>query len=383
MRFFNKPQRCRFCLRLVILSLFCALPLAAPAEGGRFTDPDDGRFDVSEHLLQYSGVLPVPIIVTEPALDFGGGLAALWFSESIASAGSRGLAETGRQTPPAIGGLFGFKTGNGSWGGGGGFFAPLAGDRFRYLGGLGKVGLNLDYYSPTGRASGYSLEGAGIVQQILARVGDSDWFIGPRYVYVDADSRFSRERPREVTPRELETRIGMLTLVVDYDSRDNLFTPSRGTFMEAELATVREALGANVEYDYYAVRAFHYQPLGQSLVLGLRGDARSAGNEAPFFAQPYVTLRGIPAARYQDTRTAVVEAELRWNIDERWALVGFAGSGKAFGKRADWEKAETVNAGGIGFRYLIARKLGLYVGADIARGPEENAIYLQVGSAWR
>lgn len=383
MRFSALPRPWRTRLSAHLVALLTALPLAAIAEGSRFTDPEDGRFDVSEHLLQYSGVLPVPIIVTEPALDFGGGLAALWFSESIASAGSRSEAETGRKTPPAIGALFGFKTGNGSWGAGGGYFAPLAGDRFRYLGGLGKVGLNLDFFSPTGRPAAYALEGKGIVQQLLARVGDSDWFIGPRYIYFQSDSRFDHERPRDVAQRELETRIGMLTLVVDYDSRDNVFTPNRGSFMEAEFATVREALGANVEYNYAAVRAFNYTPLGQSLVLGLRGDVRSAGNDAPFFALPYVSLRGIPAMRYQDTRTAVVEAEMRWNLDERWALVGFAGSGKAFGRRTDWQKADTVNAGGIGFRYLIARKLGLYVGADIARGPEENAFYLQVGSAWR
>jgi hypothetical protein len=36
-----------------------------------------------------------------------------------------------------------------------------------------------------------------------------------------------------------------------------------------------------------------------------------------------------------------------------------------------------------GFRYLIARRLGIYMGIDIARGPEETAFYIQAGSAWR
>jgi hypothetical protein len=31
----------------------------------------------------------------------------------------------------------------------------------------------------------------------------------------------------------------------------------------------------------------------------------------------------------------------------------------------------------------IARKLGLDVGIDWARGPDDNAYYLQVGTAWR
>jgi hypothetical protein len=39
-------------------------------------------------------------------------------------------------------------------------------------------------------------------------------------------------------------------------------------------------------------------------------------------------------------------------------------------------------AGGGGFRYLLARKLGLQTGIDVARGPEETAFYIQVGSSW-
>ena len=34
------------------------------------------------------------------------------------------------------------------------------------------------------------------------------------------------------------------------------------------------------------------------------------------------------------------------------------------------------------FRYLIARKLGLGAGIDIARGPEDTVGYLTIGSNW-
>ena len=87
-----------------------------------------------------------------------------------------------------------------------------------------------------------------------------------------------------------------------------------------------------------------------------------------------VYLRGVPAARMQDRRTGVVETELRWNVTPRWALVGFVGTGHA---------GETASAWGVGFRRLMARRLGIYMGIDIARGPEETAIYIQAGSAWR
>jgi hypothetical protein len=37
---------------------------------------------------------------------------------------------------------------------------------------------------------------------------------------------------------------------------------------------------------------------------------------------------------------------------------------------------------GGGFRYLMARKLHMHVGIDVARGPEDTAVYLQMGHAW-
>ena len=49
---------------------------------------------------------------------------------------------------------------------------------------------------------------------------------------------------------------------------------------------------------------------------------------------------------------------------------GFSDAGSAVGK-------------GVGVRYLVARRLGLYAGIDYAKGPEDDVFYIQMGSAWR
>jgi len=103
----------------------------------------------------------------------------------------------------------------------------------------------------------------------------------------------------------------------------------------------------------------------------------------PFYQLPFVELRGVPVARYQDERTAAAEVELRWNLTPRWALIGFTGIGRAWGARTTFGEADNITAWGAGFRYLVARRLGLYAGLDIARGPEDTALYIQAGSAWR
>ena len=39
-------------------------------------------------------------------------------------------------------------------------------------------------------------------------------------------------------------------------------------------------------------------------------------------------------------------------------------------------------AGGVGFRYLLAKQFGLYLGLDFAHGPEQFVWYLTFGSNW-
>ena len=68
------------------LALAAAIVFAGqvPAEErGLFTDPEDGALDASEWLLDRKGFLPVPILITEPAIGYGAGAALLWFNESI------------------------------------------------------------------------------------------------------------------------------------------------------------------------------------------------------------------------------------------------------------------------------------------------------------
>jgi len=370
-------------LRLVLWLAGCCLSgLGLGALPERLVDPEDGAFDASQHLLEHSGFLPVPIIVTEPALGYGLGAAAVYFDEPLASR-NRGHAAGDRLAPPNISALGGFKTENGSWGAGAGLFRSWDDDRIRYLGGLGKAELNLDFYGLLGRPRSYQLEALGLVQQLSMRLADSDWLLGARYVFLSAQSDFSASLPGLIRPAELDIDIGKLGLLVNYDSRDNILTPNRGTFLEVEFSAARDWLGSSRAFENLTARAFHYTPLGEDLILGLRGDYQLATDGTPFFALPFIGLRGVPALRYQDRRTAVAESELRWNVTRRWALLGFVGAGRAFGRTDSFTDADTVVARGAGIRYLLARKLGLYGGIDVARGPEESAFYIQIGSAWR
>ena len=72
-----------------------------------------------------------------------------------------------------------------------------------------------------------------------------------------------------------------------------------------------------------------------------------------------------------------------WNIRSGMGVRGFATRNWDDETLNCSDPSRPVNAWGVGFRYLIARRLGMYMGADIAKGPEDTAFYIQAGSAWR
>jgi len=357
-------------------------PEAAAPKKLSFFDPEDGKLDLSDFMLNHKGALPVPTIITEPAVGYGVGLGLMFLSESMSEAAASARASGKGPVPPNITGVGGAYTENGTWGAGLAHFHTWDGDRYRYLGAVAKVNANLDYYGLQNQPRAYQLHGFFLVQQLLVRIADTRWYIGPRYVYFDSRTHFKFGNAAELGSVEHDQRIGKAGLVIDYDSRDNIFYPNRGIYAELEAQFARSGFGSTQSFDMYNARAFTWLPLARTLILGLRGDTRFSSGDVPFYAQPYIDLRGVQKGRYQDRNAVMAEVELRWDVTPRWAVLGFTGAGKAYGRWHDFSDAANVYSVGAGFRYMIARKLGLSMGIDVAHSKGQNAFYIQVGSAW-
>ncbi len=367
-----------------------ALDPAPPAQyASLFRDPEDGHLDASRWLLDHRGFLPVPIIVTDPSVGNGGGVALAFFHRPGSDSEGAG-AERGREkmiTPDIYGGGA-LRTSNGSQAYGMGASLHFDEDRWRYRGGLAKASFNLGFYTPGAllpeQKIEYNVDGLMSFQQGFRRLGDRDLYLGLAWIYMDLDLGFDVESDRDrFQPHELSRRSSGLGLSLQYDTRDNPFTPSSGWLGMIEGNAYLPGIGSDATFQSYRGHAYGYWPWGAHLVLGGRADARWANGDIPFYRLPYIDLRGIGSARYQDTRAAVLETELRWNMSRRWALIGFLGAGRTWGRHNSFGEGASRVAKGTGIRYLIARQLGLHVGLDYAWGPEDDTFYVQVGSAWR
>lgn len=392
----TRSPACRALAAKLALALSLALSLALflaalPAHAfsvDDLRDPEDGRFDTSRFLLDLKGVLPVPIVITEPALGYGLGLGLLYFRRNAPP--PDGPAAVGRHVPPDVTALAGFRTENGSRGGGLGHLGFSRDGQWRYLGAVGRVSLNLDLYADASPVGGpateglaYNLDARFLLADVRRRIGDTPWMAGLRYARADAASRFDVTRPPSVPERQLDTTIAGMAVVAEYDGRDNIFTPNRGSRLTLLAHDFGTTWGGDDEFRLYRAALNSHFMLDPRLVLSTRADLRASTGDTPFYARPFIELRGIPALRYQGDRVAVLEVEGRWNLDGRWSLLGFGGVGRAAGAASDLGSAPNRGAAGIGVRYLLARLLGLQAGIDVARGPEENAFYIIVGSAWR
>ena len=351
----------------------------------RFLDPTDGQLDLSYFLENPRGFLPVPLVITEPAVGYGAGVVGM-FLRPRREAGEEGWAR------PDISGVGGFATGNGTWGAFAGDASRLLDGRLRTLVGAGLGQVNLDFYGlgfdpsaadTADTAVRYSLQFSGAVLQANWQLAPkSPWALGLRYVYADVEPQL-RDRP--LLPGlvdRVRVTISAPTAVLEYDTRDNVFTPTRGVYAESSWLAARRALGSSTDFERFDQVLIAWLPVSSDVTLGANGRYAWSSEGTPFFLRPFIALRGVPAMRYQGDEEASIEVEARWQFHRRWSLVAFGGVGAAESRRTSFSATQDVSSGGVGFRYELASKFGLHAGIDVAHSAGTNAVYFQVGNAW-
>jgi hypothetical protein len=370
-----------------VLGVTVAAALTCPSDAA-CDDGPDAKADGASKLR----LLPVPIFITEPAI--GRGLGASLMLIHPRQKRQTALAEVdlpdagfdvsdGQRQPPNVTAVFGAYTDADTWVAGAAHSASWRADRIRYLGVLMWMNVNATVYV-VDRPLGFTSGGAFLLQNVNARIGSSRLFLGGKLKANWSDTSFrldlGGDDPIRVGLGET-TDVG-LAVQGFFDSRDTTFTPSRGRFVSLNVWRHDTSLGGDFDYWKTELKAVSFHPLTEDVILGLRADGAVVSGDPPFWGYPWITLRGVPAMRYQDERVVALEAEVRWNILTKWAVVGFFGGGATDGDLVQYESQSLVGAGGIGVRYLFADDLGLWIGADLARGPEEDVWYIQVGHAW-
>lgn len=362
-----------------LLSLGLVAPVSAADEEEKEEKPDTG-----------GKFLPVPIIITEPAVGEGLGAALVYFhgepdkdAPRITSAQSLSRADREQTPPPTATGVFAVYTNNDTTGYGIGHSRTFKQDRWRLTALLADAKVNATYYV-NDRPFDFSLEGTVVFAKIKRRFGNSNVFLGFGTSLLDAaitfpiDPEFTDE---PIVPGVDFKDIGASISII-YDSRDDTMMPSSGQFAELASWHYGEGLGGDYDYTKTDLKFNSFHTLGKKFVLGWRIEGSTSAGNPPFYAAPYVKLRGIPALRYQGKSAGAAEIELRYQFAKRWAVLGFTGEGWTDERDLADETADDIGAFGFGVRWQALPTKNIWVGVDLARGPEEDAFYIQLVHPW-
>ena len=349
----------------------------------KFKDPEDGKFDLSQMLLEsLVGFMPIPIIITEPAVDNGLGIAGAFFHKPKADQMQPGSSNLILPNISVVGGAY---TGNDSWFVGGGHLRNWSKDRFRYNVLAGYADINLDWYGngnfPVPEDGlRYLVQGAMLDQTFLVRIGESRWYMGAALRIVSNSVKFDLGLPIDLDP--VEDMVVGASAVALYENLDFRLGPRKGFQAELKATVNNEAIGSDYDYEEVTWEMRQYFEFADKYFLAWRFDGATTSGDVPFYMEPDIDLEGIAAMRYQGPTAATVEVRGGIDINPRWSLLAFAGAGKTADGLSELSSAETQSAYGAGFRYLLARKLGMRAGIDVAKGPEETYWYLVIGTDW-
>jgi hypothetical protein len=334
--------------------------------------------------------LVLPIFITEPAIGEGLGAGVVYFHKNDDSAKPRvstanAMGKTGKKSkpPPTATGAFAFYTSNDTAGVGVGHANSFKDDKYRVVGLLANMRVNSRIFL-SDIPFDFQLEGDLVYASGKRRMGASDIFLGMSVIALDANIDFKID-PANTPPVSLTdfafTNVGIAGSAI-YDARDNSTMPNKGQLIDFTLWRYDNAIGSDFDYWNARLKFNSFHQLHKKFVLGWRFDASMVEGAPPFFAVPYVSLRGVPALRYQAETAGAFEVEGRYRFSKRWAAIAFAGVGFAKNDEATLETTQDIGSVGTGVRFQALREQDVWIGLDIAKGPEEYAWYIQIGQGW-
>jgi hypothetical protein len=262
-------------------------------------DSVDKAFDLSDFIIDANGFVPVPFIITDRSLGgFGAALIPVFIKKRPPYVDSiKGRTIVTSVAPDITGGLAAY-TANNTWALAAFRSGNFIKSRIKYAIGGGYALVNMSFYRdfPQLGEKEFKLSIKTIpgLLQATKRIGMSRWFAGGKYMFLKSDITYAGDTLLSSLAKSFEfsSLVSQLGLIVDYDNRDNVFTPDVGLKFRTEFNWSDNIIGS--DFDYWRINSYGYlyRPLGQRFTAALRLEGQQSIGDAPFFLLPYIAMRG-------------------------------------------------------------------------------------------
>jgi outer membrane translocation and assembly module TamA len=173
---------------------------------------------------------------------------------------------------------------------------------------------------------------------------------------------------------------------LDWDTRDAVLFPRRGSFFQVTAATYGAMAGSDFTFSRLKVDLRGYLPSGNDRVLALQAYLFAAGGDVPFQRLALLggesLLRGYYRGRFRDKGLLLAQAEYRVLVTKRIGVAGFAGIADIFAGFADFKLEKLKYSIGSGVRYVVNKRDGTTLRLDMAWGRASFGLYLTAQEAF-
>lgn len=181
-------------------------------------------------------------------------------------------------------------------------------------------------------------------------------------------------------------KVSGLSLLANWDSRDNIFSPSNGSFCQCAVTFFRRTVGSDYHFDRVNLDLRSYFRLLTSHVLAIHGFFNFTSGDVPFqmlsFLGGPMIVRGYYQGRYRDKHAVVFQMEYRMPLWRRLGIVGFTSFGDISDKISRFVLTNFKVTFGTGIRFALKPEEKLNLRFDIGFSKESMGVYFTLIEAF-
>lgn len=331
-----------------------------------FSQENNDSIPVKKHKVNLTGI---PMVSYNKSYGFIGGVRGMGFFN---------VNEKDTISPASLAGIALGYTENKSWFGSAFSQLYFNEDTWRITAAVGLGKINFQYFDASGSDEGNFVD--------YSNVTDFYYLKGMRKIiphfYAGALLKIQRsEVVFESAPDSTTvTHANGFGVSVLYDSRNNIYSPTKGWKSEITFVSNAKWMGSDELFNSIRAYANYYLNLNEIMVLASRVSMFSGLGNVPFTGQHSVggkDIRGYTEGKYRGEQVYALQSEYRWNFYKRWGAVGFMGL--AFTEKP---YSGVLPGGGLGLRFRAIPSRSINIGLDYAIGKGDNGIYFRINEAF-
>ncbi|WP_281613939.1 BamA/TamA family outer membrane protein [Flammeovirga sp. SubArs3] len=235
----------------------------------------------------------------------------------------------------------------------------------------------------------YNMKTVSLRADILKRLPSSNFNFGVQYRF-QKDTFLEKEEggmmDADTIPGSDGALISGLGFVFNYDDRDNIFSPDKGSYFQVNTWFASLVLGSNTSFNKYIIDLRKYFFLSSKMTIAGRVYVENTYGEVPFQHMAWLgggdRMRGYFRGRYMDSQLYTVQGEMRYKFHPRWRVNVFGAIGEVGPSFIDLFKGLKVS-GGAGLRYKFLKSNDTLLRLDLGINREGGTgVYFGVNEAF-